>query len=48
MVVGYAFWYYEVLCGGVAMRDLFGDVFLIIKDEDASIALYLGSLESKV
>ena len=46
MVVGCAFWCHEVLCGEAAMKDLFGDVFLMIKDKDASIAWYLGTLES--
>ena len=46
MVVGCAIWCHEVLCGEAAMKDLFGDVFLIIKDKDASMAWYLGTLES--
>ena len=48
MVVGCAFWCHEVLCGEDAMKDLFGDVFLMIKDKDASIAWYLGILKSWV
>lgn len=46
MVVGCFFWCHEVLCEEAAMKDLFGDVFLIIKDKDASMAWYLGTLES--
>ena len=48
-MVGDGSWIMDVPFGAIgeaAMKDLFGDVFLIIKDKDASIAWYLGTLES--